>query len=99
MIALLTLAFAAPQCLTQYEKTACGYHCLANHGQVACARTPDGICSDGAETVTCWDPPEAVRLHYRGRVPRPACLSRAGKTACGYACQAHDNEVVCAETP
>src|SRR3989442_1311772 len=101
MISLLTMVlFAAPpgsQCLTQYGKTACGYQCLAAHGKVACARTPDGVCDDGSDTVTCWDPPEGVRVHYRGKVPRPKCVSRSGKTVCGYQCALQDEDANCAE--
>jgi hypothetical protein len=89
----------APKCLTQYGQTACGFQCLAAHGEVACAATPDGICDSGGGTVTCWDPPESVRSYYRDRVPRPECRTRAGKTACGYRCQAKDNDVACASTP
>lgn len=103
MIALLLVVFAVPgvvpQCLTGFDKTACGFQCLAAHGKVLCARTPEGVCDDSSDTVTCWDPPEGVRVHFRGQVPRPSCLSRAGKTVCGYHCQAHDNDVACAETP
>ncbi len=32
------------QCVTNYGQTACGYHCIAAHGHVACARTSSGIC-------------------------------------------------------
>ena len=100
LLGILTLTTpGAPRCLNQYGKTACGYQCLAAHGEVACANTPDGICNADGGTVTCWDPPESVRAYYRDRVPRPECRSRAGKVACGYRCQTHDNDVACATTP
>lgn len=86
-------------CITNYGQTACGYHCLAAHGEVDCAQTPAGICSDVGVGVACWDPPEWVRAHYGASVPPPECRVRNGSYACGYRCVAHGDEVACAQTP
>jgi hypothetical protein len=99
LIHLLALLPVSATCLTNYDKTACGYSCLAAHGEVACARTPAGICSAVDNRVVCWDPPEWVRLHYGDKLPPPQCLTRDGKIACGYRCEAHDEDVACATTP
>src|SRR5580765_1644830 len=99
VLQLLSLLPVAATCLTQNGDTACGYNCLAAHGQVACARTSAGICSASTTEVLCWDPPESVRAHYGEKIPRPECLTRSGNIACGYHCEAHDDEVRCAQTP
>lgn len=99
MLLALPQSAAPPKCMTFYGKTACGYRCQASNDQVACAQTPDGVCVAVLGVVTCWDPPEWVRAHYAGAVPRPECLTRYGKTACGYHCEAHDGEVACAQSP
>lgn len=97
---------ASSTCLTNYGKTACGYRCLAAHGDVACAATPLGVCkatSDAPATqgagVVCWDPPDAVRAHYGDRAPLPDCIMRRGDLTCGYHCQGIGSEAECATTP
>jgi hypothetical protein len=97
-------ATPASTCTTNNGKTACGYRCLAAHGDLACAQTPLGICratSDGATNpgVVCWDPPESVRLHYGDRAPPPDCVMRRGELTCGYRCQASGDNAECAQTP
>jgi len=47
---LLTLLPAVATCITSSGKTACGYHCPAAHGEVACARTAAGVCG----ATSCW---------------------------------------------
>jgi len=87
-------------CINNYGKVACGYHCIAAHGELACARTSAGVCSFTDSEITCWDPPDSVRAHYGDRVPRPRCLARSGHLACGYNCESRDGgEVHCSETP
>ena len=92
------------RCITNYGKTICGYSCLAAHGDVACARTPSGICASTSDTaekpgVVCWDPPESVRAHYGDLTPLPQCVMRKGNVFCGYGCVVHGDEVACAQTP
>lgn len=99
LVNVLMFASSAPSCLTNYGKTACGYHCLAAHGQVACAKTPAGVCSDISTAVACWDPPDWVRAHYGDKTPRPECRRRGEKHACGYHCTAHGDDVACAQSP
>jgi len=91
-------------CLTTNGRSACGYSCVAAHGQVACARTPSGICkatSDNVEApgVVCWDPPDWVRAHYADNVPRADCITRNGSVVCGYACTGLGDEMACAQSP
>lgn len=87
------------RCLTYNGHTECGYRCEATGGEMGCAQTAQGICVTASGHVTCWDPPEWVRAHYRDRVPPPECLTRGGVTACGYKCRAHNGEVACAQSP
>ncbi len=91
------LAEDAP-CITNYGKTACGYHCLANYGQVKCARTSAGACAANYGQVVCWDPPRHVQRRRRW-IPRAECLSNYGTIACGYGCIADYGHVQCAQTP
>lgn len=88
--------------MTNYGQTACGYHCVAAHGKVACSATSAGICATTSTDVYCWDPPDWVRAHYSASdagVPRPSCEVRSGNIACGYRCTAQDSRVRCAKTP
>ena len=109
------LADPAPSCASAYGKTACGFHCVAEYGQIQCAKTPEGRCQAAYGKVTCWDPPPAERHrgHHREREageseahpgshrPRAAasCKSAYGKTECGYHCVAKYGKVACAATP
>ena len=43
-------------CKSAYGQTVCGYRCVAEYGQVACAQTPRGVCEAAFGKVTCWDP-------------------------------------------
>ncbi len=88
-----------PQCVTAFGQTACGHGCVANNGVVRCAQTPQGVCTSGAGTVACWDPPAVVRTTLKTRVPSPSCLASAGQIACGYHCATAFDKVACAQTP
>ena len=92
-------AVTVPTCQRSNGQTVCGFACLAAHGELACARTPRGVCGASTDGVVCWDPPAAVRAHYGDKTPRPGCITRAGHTECGYRCQAHDDDIACAATP
>jgi hypothetical protein len=50
------------ECLSNYGKTACGWGCLASHGEVRCSQVPGGICVAQFGTITCVEPP---RHHHR----------------------------------
>jgi len=95
----LQTSAAAPACIRNSGKTACGYNCQAAHGQVACSRMLSGVCAASSEGVVCWDPPDWARAHYGEKLPRPHCITRAGQTQCGYHCQAHDDQINCAQSP
>ena len=102
--ASLPVAANTSTCVTSNGKSACGYSCVAAHGDVACARTPAGICkatSDNTASpgVVCWDPPDWVRAHYGDVVPQAECIARNGQVLCGYACAAIGNELGCAQSP
>jgi len=87
-------------CITNSGKTACGYGCIAAHGEVGCAQTSAGVCGATDRDLICWDPPDSVRAHYGDKAPRPKCLTRSGVIACGYQCAARDSgDVRCASTP
>ncbi|MFO0598582.1 MAG: hypothetical protein U0228_24965 [Myxococcaceae bacterium] len=83
-----------PECLSQFGRTACGFHCVAQFGKVACAQTPAGACEAQFGKVTCWDPP----VMFEGQ-PQAECLSQFGTTVCGYHCVAQFGKVACAQTP
>ncbi len=106
LVALLPLLPVQSTCLTNYGRTVCGYRCLAAHGDVACAKTPHGICkatsdapANGQPGVVCWDPPETVRIHYGDKTPLADCVMRRGELTCGYQCQALGDMAKCATTP
>lgn len=61
----------AATCITQSGKTACGYHCVAAHGEVARAHTAAGICDSNERKIVCRDPSDNVRAHYGDSVPSP----------------------------
>lgn len=113
-VAALGLFFVIPESRAQWASTmpeptcltggkgdrACGYNCLSAYGVVRCAQTPSGVCHHGSDIIACWDPPALVRSVAAGRpVPRPSCVTAAGKTACGYHCVTGSDQVQCAETP
>jgi len=92
---------AAPTCVSLFDRTVCGYHCVSSVTDVACARTPEGLCASLGGRVTCWDPPPDVRalLASHPEVPRPTCLSRGNDVACGFACARTLSHAACANTP
>jgi hypothetical protein len=100
LLHVLALLPAPSTCLTNYGKTACGYHCQAAHGDVQCARTSAGICGFTDSQLVCWDPPDSVRAHYGDKAPRPECMQRSGQMQCGYNCASRDGgEIQCSQTP
>ncbi len=102
MLALIfqLLQLLPSNCLTNSGRTACGYGCIAAHGEVGCARTSAGVCGFTDRELVCWDPPESVRAHYGDKVPPAQCMTRTGSIACGYRCASLDGgEVRCASTP
>ena len=92
-------AVPRPKCLSRAGRTICGYHCQANDADVACADTPDGICTSNHNGITCWDPPSSAYCADQTKLPRPKCVLYQEQTACGYACETRSGQVRCAETP
>lgn len=41
------------QCVSAFGKTACGWGCVADYGQVKCATRPGGVCQAAYGKVTC----------------------------------------------
>ncbi len=87
------------QCITEYGITACGYQCIARHGQVKCAQTPVGICFVEGDEVTCWDPRGWYPTPQTNEIPRPKCVKEYGEIDCGWACLARHGQQLCAQTP
>ncbi|WP_426753990.1 hypothetical protein [Myxococcus sp. Y35] len=90
---------AKPECKESRGQVACGYNCRQFNGEVACNRTPYGVCSTNFNQLKCWDPPDAVIHQYGAETPAPRCLNASEALACGYDCKATRTEVQCAATP
>lgn len=89
----------APECKEARGKTACGFNCLVSNGNVACAKTPYGLCREHFGELTCWDPPEESIHEFGAELPRPTCQTASTAIACGYDCKTNPAEVRCARTP
>src|SRR6478609_7879793 len=91
----------APSCVRLGDRLACGFHCVSNLNQVACAQTPEGLCAATPSQVVCWDPPPDVRLVMQSRddLPQPSCITSINGAACGYDCERTGDQVACAATP
>lgn len=92
-----TLADEDAACVTEYGRTVCGYHCIAEYGQIRCAKTEAGVCLAEYGQIVCWDPPSSRRRSARRR--RAECLAEYGRVVCGYGCVAEYGQVKCAQTP
>jgi hypothetical protein len=101
LLALLLDLNAAPSCIARDGQLACGFHCTSNLTQLACARTPEGLCTATPDHVVCWDPPPDVRwlLQTRDDITLPRCISSTSQAACGFACVQSGSRVACANTP
>ena len=91
----------APSCVRLGDRLACGFHCVSNLNQVACAQTPEGLCAATPSQVICWDPPPDVRFVMQSRddLPQPSCITSINGAACGYYCERTGDRVACAATP
>ncbi len=92
-------ALPPSRCVALSDRVACGWHCLSDRPNVACAQTPAGICFDDQGSITCWDPPLALVHELHGDVPTPECRENGRRVACGYHCVSALGEVRCAQTP
>ena len=45
-----------PSCVVLDDEVACGYACQVRNGQMACAQTPDGVCTVADGGIICMDP-------------------------------------------
>lgn len=82
-------------CSAVSGKLACGYHCAATGGEVACTETPDGICRADQDRVTCFDPPLEARLS----VPLPSSPASVDATTgrgAGHHCVVGRDRTACA---
>jgi len=86
------------ECLTAYGQTACGYACVAAHGQVRCAEVPWGACLAAYGQVACG-PAASARGPGERPWPRAQCRAARGRIACGYHCVVAYGQVRCASTP
>ena len=89
----------APSCKAQDGKVGCGYGCLAGNGQVACAKTPFGVCAEAGGSPSCFDPDRFVICAKGRSTPKASCVQQSGSVFCGYACARAGDEVNCARTP
>jgi hypothetical protein len=87
------------ECKSAYGTTVCGYHCVAEYGEVRCAATPMGACITSYGQVVCWDPEPEVAQAYGRRGPPGQCIAEYGSVACGYNCVASYGQLRCARTP
>lgn len=93
---------APAQCVAASGKVACGWSCVAHAGEVRCAQTPGGVCAGNGGQIVCSEAVAQPRYDDRPRyrdVPQQECLSKYGKTVCGYGCVAGYGEVKCATRP
>ena len=101
MLALTLLVLAqsgGPKCLTVDGSRVCGYDCKSLGGEARCAQTPAGVCeTGGGTTIVCFDPP--AWLSRVMSIPKPKCVWRGAKGACGYDCKTQGDSVGCAQTP
>jgi len=85
-------------CESAYGKVGCGYHCIANHGVVRCAETPDGTCRAERDTVFCWDPPLESTGAVWNAASELACIQASNDRSCGFRCLAIPNQGRCGST-
>ena len=88
-----------PTCKQGTGAIACGYACAQLEGQVACAKTPAGVCEARYGKVQCFDPGPEVFAVWGADPPRPSCDARNDRIACGYGCKANAAGSACAKTP
>lgn len=99
-LALVILSQAGtPKCITVDGSRVCGFDCRSAGGETRCAQTPSGVCEiGGGTTLLCFDPPVWL-AQVLPSIPKPRCLWRGTRGACGYDCKAQDDQVACAQTP
>ena len=77
----------------------CGYKCTAGSGQVACSKTPVGVCKSNGLQLTCFDPPAQALCTWGKSLPALQCQLSDGQPVCGYTCTKAYSKVACAATP
>jgi hypothetical protein len=82
-------------CESGFGKLGCGYHCIADHGVVRCAETPDGLCRSERGTVFCWDPPIESTAAVWNAASELACIQASSDRVCGFRCLAIPNQGRC----
>ena len=89
------IATPRASCESAFGKVGCGYHCIANHGVVRCAETPDGTCRSERDTVYCWDPPLDSTGAVWSASSELACIQASNDRSCGFRCLAIPNQGRC----
>jgi hypothetical protein len=89
----------APMCKAQDGLVACGYGCVASNNQIACARTPFGVCGEAGGAPSCFDPDKTVICAKGTSTAKAQCMKVSGSVICGYACTRAGDEVNCAKSP
>jgi hypothetical protein len=88
-------ATPAASCESGFGKVSCGYHCVADHGVVRCAETPDGMCRSERGAVFCWDPPLESTGAVWNATAELACIQASNDRSCGFRCLAIPNQGRC----
>ena len=88
-----------PTCKAQDGRVACGYSCASGAGQLACAKTPFGVCAESGGAPSCFDPDKAVICAKGTSLEKATCLKKGTSVFCGYACARAGDEIACARSP
>jgi hypothetical protein len=89
-----------PTCVAKDSMLACGYGCASTGVDLACAKTPLGVCAERGGKVTCFDPDERVICAGGKDTPKPTCKAGQGsEMICGYQCTEGGGTASCAKTP
>lgn len=99
---LLTIVLSQtpdPQCVSVNGQRVCGFDCKIAQGTARCAQTPAGVCSEASGQIVCFDPPIWLLRVYGKSVPKPTCIWRGVRSACGYNCDTMGDSMACARTP
>jgi len=92
------------QCLSAHGTTVCGYGCKKAYGKIRCSQYPGGRCWKDHGRIKCTDdthpgggwwkrPPPLVSG------PKAQCVTKYGRTVCGYNCVAKYSQAKCSRTP
>lgn len=89
----------APSCKAQDGIVACGYGCVSGANQIACAKTPFGMCAEAGGAPGCFDPDKNTICAKGASTAKAQCVKQSGNVICGYSCTRAGDEIACAKTP